>query len=213
MTSKQLTGIQAPDGSQYATLTDGVGNILTPGIGSVTSVSVVTANGVSGSVATATSTPAITITLGAITPSTVTIGVGAAITSSGAGGALGSNAFTSTVYAPAASPTFTGTTTYAGALVDSGYSYQTPATGFSITLSNSVSHTILDPAGTLATGTITMPAAPVDGQVVDVRVTQIITSLTVSPNSGQSVKGNPTSTAVGSTFTAIYRSANTTWYF
>lgn len=41
------------------------------GSGTVTSVSVVTANGVSGSVATATTTPAITLTLGAITPSTV----------------------------------------------------------------------------------------------------------------------------------------------
>lgn len=41
------------------------------GTGTVTSVSVVTANGVSGSVATATTTPAITLTLGAITPSSV----------------------------------------------------------------------------------------------------------------------------------------------
>lgn len=41
------------------------------GAGSVTSVSVVTANGISGSVATATTTPAITLTLGAITPTTV----------------------------------------------------------------------------------------------------------------------------------------------
>ena len=39
--------------------------------GTVASVSVTTANGVSGSVATATTTPAITITLGAITPSSV----------------------------------------------------------------------------------------------------------------------------------------------
>lgn len=41
------------------------------GSGTVTSVSVVTANGVSGSVANATTTPAITLTLGAITPSSV----------------------------------------------------------------------------------------------------------------------------------------------
>lgn len=40
--------------------------------GTVTTVSVVTANGVSGSVATATTTPAITLTLGAITPTSVT---------------------------------------------------------------------------------------------------------------------------------------------
>lgn len=43
------------------------------GTGTVTSVSVVTANGVSGSVATATTTPAITLTLGAITPSSVNV--------------------------------------------------------------------------------------------------------------------------------------------
>jgi hypothetical protein len=42
-----------------------------PGGGSVTSVSVVTANGISGSVATPNSTPAITLTLGAITPTSV----------------------------------------------------------------------------------------------------------------------------------------------
>lgn len=41
------------------------------GSGTVTDVSVVTANGVSGSVATSTTTPAITLTLGAITPSSV----------------------------------------------------------------------------------------------------------------------------------------------
>lgn len=41
------------------------------GSGTVTSVSVTTANGVSGSVATSTTTPAITLTLGAITPSSV----------------------------------------------------------------------------------------------------------------------------------------------
>lgn len=43
----------------------------TAAAGTVTSVSVTTANGVSGSVATATTTPAITLTLGAITPSSV----------------------------------------------------------------------------------------------------------------------------------------------
>jgi hypothetical protein len=43
------------------------------GTGTVTSVSVTTANGISGTVATATTTPAITLTLGSITPSAVQI--------------------------------------------------------------------------------------------------------------------------------------------
>lgn len=46
-------------------------NASSPGSGTVTSVSVTTANGVSGTVATATTTPAISLTLGAITPTTV----------------------------------------------------------------------------------------------------------------------------------------------
>lgn len=46
---------------------------LSFGSGTVTSVSVVTANGVSGSVATSTTTPAITLTLGAITPSAIQV--------------------------------------------------------------------------------------------------------------------------------------------
>jgi hypothetical protein len=44
---------------------------FTSNTGTVTSVSVTTANGVSGSVATGTTTPALTLTLGAITPSSV----------------------------------------------------------------------------------------------------------------------------------------------
>lgn len=99
-----------------------------------------------------------------------------------------------------------------GTLADTTQSFQTPTTGFSITLSNVIWHTILDPAGTLATGTITMPAAPIDGQIVNVRSSQVITSLTVSANAGQSIKGNPTSLAVGGTFECLYRNANTTWY-
>ena len=63
----------------FAYLTAGSGLTITGttisatsgGTGTVTDVSVVTANGISGSVATSTTTPAITLTLGAITPTTV----------------------------------------------------------------------------------------------------------------------------------------------
>lgn len=76
----------------------GPGNALTwatAGGGTVTSVSVVTANGVSGSVATSTTTPVITITLGALTGVTsfnglvVTADTGAITTGSWAGTEIG----------------------------------------------------------------------------------------------------------------------------
>lgn len=53
------------------TVVSGIPAWTTNASGSVSSVSVVTANGVSGSVATPTTTPAVTLTLGAITPSSV----------------------------------------------------------------------------------------------------------------------------------------------
>lgn len=64
------------------------------GSGTVTSVSVVTANGISGTVATATTTPAITLTLGDITPSKVNGNVITASTGTltlGAGKTLAAN--------------------------------------------------------------------------------------------------------------------------
>ena len=59
-------GVRFGDGTLLTTASTGGG-----GIGTVTTLSVATANGVSGSVANPTTTPAITVTLGAITPSSV----------------------------------------------------------------------------------------------------------------------------------------------
>lgn len=67
VTAFARTILDDPDaGTVRATIGAGTGN------GTVTTVSVVNANGVSGSVANAGTTPAITLTLGAITPTTVT---------------------------------------------------------------------------------------------------------------------------------------------
>lgn len=68
-----LKGLAPASGGGTANFLRADGTWAAPpgGSGTVTSVSVVTANGVSGSVATATTTPAITLTLGAITPTSV----------------------------------------------------------------------------------------------------------------------------------------------
>ena len=87
-----------------------------------------------------------------------------------------------------------------------------PTTGFTNTIANTTSYYILEPAGTLATGTLTMPASPVNEQVVTITSTQIITALTHSPNTGQTLKGALTTIAVDGNASWIYRTANTTWY-
>ena len=91
-------------------------------------------------------------------------------------------------------------------------SYRSVANAFTETVGNSDDVVIFYNAGAIATGTITMPAAPLDGQVVRLSFAMTITTLTVSPNAGQSILGAPTTATVSTGYAFVYRSANTTWY-
>jgi hypothetical protein len=94
------------------------------------------------------------------------------------------------------------------------YSRQKPTTGFSITIGAGVASLILDPTGTLATGTIIMPAAPVDGQEIGIASNQIITSLTVNANTGQTISGTFTLATLAANGFARWKYvlADTNWY-
>lgn len=94
---------------------------------------------------------------------------------------------------------------------DQSKSVQTPSTGFSITIGAGIKTLMLTPSGTLTTGTITMPASPIDGQEIRVCSTQIVTSLTVSANAGQSITGAPTTITATGGFMYLYNLASTTW--
>ena len=90
------------------------------------------------------------------------------------------------------------------------YTTNTPTTGFAYTVTTPV--TLFTPAGTLATGTVTMPASPNDGMTVTLMTTQNITALTVSANTGQSITGAVTTLSANDSATYMYRLSNTTWY-
>lgn len=92
------------------------------------------------------------------------------------------------------------------------YDYQTLTTGFSYTFAAGTQNLIINPAGTLATGTITMPASPTDGMTIRFNSSQIITSLTVSANTGQSIVSAVTTLTAGGGAVYLYRASNTTWY-
>ena len=92
------------------------------------------------------------------------------------------------------------------------FDYQTPITGFSYTLPSGYTGVVFTPAATLATGTVTMPLAPSDGMTVTISSSQIITALTVSANTGQSIINAITTILAGGTASYIYRLSNTTWY-
>jgi hypothetical protein len=95
---------------------------------------------------------------------------------------------------------------------DQSYSLQVPTTGFSITIGAGVKTLILNPAGTLATGTIVMPASPIDGQEIRVTSSQTVTGLTVNANTGQTISNAPTTLVAGKGFSYIYNTSGTNWY-
>lgn len=95
---------------------------------------------------------------------------------------------------------------------DQSKSVQVPTTGFTITGANTSKTLILNPAGTLATGTITMPAGPIDGQEFRFSSTQTVTALTVSPNAAQTLSNAPTTIAPGQGYGYIYHLATTNWF-
>lgn len=99
-----------------------------------------------------------------------------------------------------------------GGIVLTDQSVQVPVTGFSITMDPNIPDLILDPAGTLATGTVVLPAYPRDRTKVTVCSTQTITALTLSPNTGQTVKNAPTTLAAGAAFSYRFNLGNLTWY-
>lgn len=101
---------------------------------------------------------------------------------------------------------------YSGVEINTGFNVQSPSTGFNITVGAGIGLQLLSPAGTLLAGTVKMPAAPVNGQVLRIKTTQAITTLTLSPNTGQSLLGAIPTLALGGGIECIYQTSNTTWY-
>lgn len=92
------------------------------------------------------------------------------------------------------------------------YDYQVLTTGFTYTFAAGTQVLVAVPAGTLATGTITMPSAPADGMVITIQSSQQITALTVSANTGQTLVGAAVQLVPNQPLSWVYRLTNTTWY-
>lgn len=93
------------------------------------------------------------------------------------------------------------------------YAYNVPVTAFSLTFANNQAWFILNPAGTLATGTITMAPNPSDGQRECVSDSQIQTAITFTANAGQTVVGAPTAEASANWVACFsYVASVATWF-
>ena len=92
-----------------------------------------------------------------------------------------------------------------------------PGSGFNITVPTPVSNDqwmLLQPAGTLATGTITLPlnTGVPDGTTVLITTTQEITSLTIAINGATAIFGGVTSLAAGTATAIRFYQPTNSWY-
>lgn len=99
-----------------------------------------------------------------------------------------------------------------GASSDATVSYQVPSDGFSLIIPDECNCYVLDPTAGLASGTITMPANPIDGQKITISSTQSVTNLTMSGNTGKTISNPRTTIAAGDTISYRYRASNAKWY-
>jgi len=112
-------------------------------------------------------------------------------------------------------PLAVGSTSIAHTLqeLDTGYTFNTPTTGATVTLATGTETALIVPAGTLAALTITLPGCTsgYNGSIARFSSTQIITALTVNATSG-TVADAPTTLALGSGHGYLCRGSTTTWY-
>lgn len=93
------------------------------------------------------------------------------------------------------------------------YIYNAPLTGFTVAPTVDQSAISLNPAGTIAAGTITMPATTVDGKVVTVFTSATITALTLTPQGSTTfVPAAVITLAAGASVGYVYDKPNNQWH-
>lgn len=94
--------------------------------------------------------------------------------------------------------------------LDFSYQYVAPVNGFNITIGPGVGTLILNAASALASGTIRLPSSPIDGQVVVIASSTVITAVTLA--SSQTISTPITTLAAGGSAAYQYVLSNATWF-
>lgn len=93
-------------------------------------------------------------------------------------------------------------------IIAEAFDFAVPLTAFVITMQTG--KLVLNPAGTLATGTVNLPLNPPDGAVAEISSTQTQTALTVAANTGDLIAGAAVTALVAVTRVAWRYSLNGT---
>lgn len=95
--------------------------------------------------------------------------------------------------------------------------HEVPLTGASITVAAVTGKLVIDPAGTIATLTVTLPAAAdlYDGQTLEIGSSETVTALTLTPGSGTTIAQTPTAITASTTaaygYKLVYIQSTTQW--
>ena len=92
------------------------------------------------------------------------------------------------------------------------YTLLAPLTGFSVQVGPGVTALFLNPAGTLATGTVIFPQSPIDGQLLTISTSQIITAISLVAPAGQTILGLFTSIGAAGHASWRYVAPLKTWF-
>jgi len=94
--------------------------------------------------------------------------------------------------------------------VGGAYVITAPIAGATVIIAPTTTLQIVNPAGTLATLTVTLPSTGLfDGKIVTISFQQIISALTLN---GGTIVNPVTVTTAGQTIGYMYRTTGTTWY-
>ncbi len=96
-------------------------------------------------------------------------------------------------------------------LASGAYYKSVPSTGFTFTFGNTQTRALFRPSTTLSTGTITLPPNPSDGDTPCFWSKNIVTTLTLSANTGQSINDAVTTLGAAGHACYTYSSSNLTW--
>jgi len=92
------------------------------------------------------------------------------------------------------------------------YVFLANSSGFSYTFPAGIQVAVITSSSTLSSGTIIMPAAPSDGMTITINTISQINTLTISPNTGQTINNLITFFPAKTTVSYIYQASSATWY-
>ena len=100
-----------------------------------------------------------------------------------------------------------------GGIADQSYVTSVPSNGFTLTIPQNCSTFFLRPSVNINNGTVVLPTAGLDGQIVNILTSKTVVALTVNAQSGQYISGtSPFQLNSNSSVGYFWNSGSATWY-